>query len=127
MAGAELQNATYQQSDTSNQKMKCTILILTFFCPNNMYNMFASEHKCKRYNKRGLIAKMPHSARLQPNSENEMHHDGVCKNLPHLHMPYASFGAVVLIWYAFEKMHLKWIWKKQKEKEKVSGQGKKKK
>ena len=65
MAGAELQNATYQQSDTSNQKMKCTILILTFSCPNNMYSTFASEHKCKRYNKRGLIAKMPHSARLQ--------------------------------------------------------------
>ena len=45
--------------------MEHTTLKLARFCLIFMYNMIAFEHKWERYNKRGLIAKMPYSARLQ--------------------------------------------------------------
>ena len=39
--------------------MDSTIVILTLFCPKNMYDMWAFEQLCKRCNWQGLKCKMP--------------------------------------------------------------------
>ena len=59
-AGTKMQNATFSEITSPIQKMDHTILKLARFCSIFMYNMFASEHKCKRSNRRGLIAKCHH-------------------------------------------------------------------
>ena len=50
--------------------MDSTIVILTLFCPNNMYNMWAFEPLCKKCNRQGLKCIMPQlSKNASPNQK----------------------------------------------------------
>ena len=51
--------------------MDSTIMILTFFCPNNMYNMWAFEHLCKMCKWQGLMCKMPLFSKIASPSQNK--------------------------------------------------------
>ena len=52
-------------------KMDSTTVILTFFCPKNMYNMWAFEHLCKMCKWQGLMCKMPLFSKIASPSQNK--------------------------------------------------------
>ena len=98
--------------------MSGTKMIFRKFCPQNIYNMNAFEHKCQKVQQEGPSCKNATLRNIAgPKTEKGQHHNLPWEKLPQIHVPYVYFGVVVLIWYAFENASSKGF-EKSKEKEK---------